>query len=103
MLDLDYVGLISTNMAELLVSGITEMSYRECAAKVSQRTGQSISAMGVWNVIQVLEEKVCEEEKELTEAHKAGKAHGIKEVPMLFKEADGVYINFQGKERKSTG
>ena len=87
-------------MAELLVSGITEMSYRECAAKVSQMTGQSISAMGVWNVIQALGEKVCEEEKELTEAHKAGKVHGGKEVPVLFEEADGVYINLQGKESK---
>ena len=103
MLDLDQVGLISTNMAELLVSGITEMSYRECASKVSQMTGQSISAMGVWNVIQALGEMVCEEEKELTEAHKAGKVHGGKEVPVLFEEADGVYINLQGKDRKSTG
>ena len=103
MLDLDHVGLISTNMAELLVSGITEMSYRECAAKVSQMTGQSISAMGVWNVIQALVEKVCEEEKELTEAHKAGKVHGEKEVPVLFEEADGVYINLQGRDRKKSG
>ena len=103
MLELDNVGLISTNMAELLVSGITEMSYRECAAKVSQMTGQTISAMGVWNVIQALGEKVCEEEKELTEAHKAGKVHGAKEVPVLFEEADGVYINLQGKDRKNTG
>ena len=100
-LELDNVGLISTNMAELLVSGITEMSYRECAAKVSQMTGQSISAMGVWNVIQALGAKVCEDEKELTEAHKAGKVHGSKEVPVLFEEADGVYINLQGKDRKS--
>lgn len=102
-LALNNVGLISTNMAELLVSSITEMSYRECAAKVSQMTGQSISAMGVWNVIQALGEKVCEEEKELTEAHKAGKVHGAKEVPVLFEEADGVYINLQGKDRKNTG
>ena len=35
-LELDNVGLISTNMAELLVSSITEMSYRECAAKVTR-------------------------------------------------------------------
>lgn len=62
-LELENVGLISTNMAELLVKGITEMSYRECAAKVSEMTGQSISAMGVWNVIQALGEKVCKEEK----------------------------------------
>lgn len=102
MLELEQVGLISMNMAELLVSGITEMSYRECAAKASQMTGQTISAMGVWNVIQALGAKVCEEEKELTEAHKAGKIQGEKEVPVLFEEADGVFINLQGKDRKSS-
>ena len=75
----DNVGLISTNMAELLVKGITELSYRECAKKVSEMTGQTISAMGVWNVIQALGEKVCEEEKQLVEEHKKGHVHGGKE------------------------
>lgn len=103
MLDLENVGLISMNMAELLVSGITELSYRECAAKASMMTGQTISAMGVWNVIQALGAKVCEEERELVEAHKAGKIQGTKEVPVLFEEADGVYIKLQGKDRKSSG
>lgn len=45
-LELNNVGLISTNMAELLVKGITELSYRECASQVSKMTGQTISAMG---------------------------------------------------------
>ena len=99
-LELENVGLISTNMAELLVKGITELSYRSCAAKVSEMTGQSISAMGVWNVIQALGEKVCEEEKALVESHKKGCLHGEKEVPVLFEEADGVYISLQGKDRK---
>ena len=100
-LDLANVGLISTNMAELLVKGITELSYRECAAKVSEMTGQTISAMGVWNVIQALGEKICEEEKALTEDYKKGRLKGEKEVPVLFEEADGVYINLQGKDRKN--
>lgn len=100
-LDLANVGLISTNMAELLVKGITELSYRECAAKVSEMTGQTISAMGVWNVIQALGEKICEEEKELTEDYKKGHLKGEKEVPVLFEEADGVYIKLQGKDRKN--
>lgn len=99
-LELENVGLISTNMAELLVKGITELSYRACAAKVSEMTGQSISAMGVWNVIQALGEKVCEEEKALVESHKKGHLHGEKEVPVLFEEADGVYISLQGKDRR---
>ena len=99
-LELDHVGLISTNMAELLVKGITELSYRECASQVSEMTGQTISAMGVWNVIQALGEKVCEEEAELTEEYKKGHLKGKKEVPVLFEEADGVYIKLQGKDRK---
>lgn len=99
-LELTNVGLISTNMAELLVKGITELSYRECAQKVSEMTGQTISAMGVWNVIQALGEKVCEDEKALTEEHKKGHIKGEKEVPVLFEEADGVYLKLQGKDRK---
>lgn len=101
-LELDQVGLISTNMAELLVKGITELSYRECAAKVSEMTGQTISAMGVWNVIQALGEKVCEEEAQLVEEHKKGHIQGKKEVPVLFEEADGVYVKLQGKDRKNS-
>ena len=99
-LELDHVGLISTNMAELLVKGITELSYRECARQVSEMTGQTISAMGVWNVIQALGKKICEEEAELTEEYKKGHLKGEKEVPVLFEEADGVYIKLQGKDRK---
>lgn len=94
-LEISGVGLISMNMAEQMVSGITEMSYRECASKVTEMTGQSISAMGVWNVIQALGEKVCDEEQELVKAHKAGLVHGDKEAPVLFEEADGVYIRLQ--------
>ena len=58
-------------MAELLVKGITVLSYRECVRQVSEMTGQTISAMAVWNVIQAL---------------------GKRAVPVLFEEADGVYI-----------
>ena len=99
-LSLENVGLISENYASLLVSEVTELSYRECAGKVTAMTGQSISAMGVWNVIQKLGEKVCREEKELVKDHKAGRIKGVKEAPVLFEEADGVWLDLQGKDRK---
>ena len=51
-LELENIGLISTNMAELLVKGITEQSYRACAAQISETTGQTISAMGVYIKLQ---------------------------------------------------
>lgn len=98
-LELDNIGLISTNMAELLVKSVTEMSYRQSAAKVTEMTGQSISAMGVWNVIQALGEKVCEDEKELVKEHKAGHVQGECCTPVLFEETYGVYVNLQGKDR----
>lgn len=99
-LEISGVGLISMNMAEQMVSNITEMSYRETAEKITEMTGQSISAMGVWNVIQSLGDKVCEEEKELVEAHKSGQIKGDKEAPVLFEEADGVYVRLQKEKQK---
>ena len=99
-LEIPCVGLISMNMAEQMVSAITEMSYRETADKITEMTGQAISAMGVWNVVQGLGEKVCEEERELVRAHKAGQVQGEKESPVLFEETDGVYVKLQ-REKQS--
>lgn len=65
-------------MAKLLAKGIAEQSYRGSAAQVSKATGQTISAMGVWNFIQALGEKACEG------------------------EVDGIYIKLQGKDRRSS-
>lgn len=101
-LEISGVGLISMNMAEQMVSNITEMSYRETAEKITEMTGQSISAMGVWNVIQNLGDKVCEEEQELVKAHKEGQVKGEKEAPVLFEETDGVYVRLQ-REKQDKG
>lgn len=95
------VGMISQNLADQLVSGITEMSYRECAAKVSAMTGQSISHTGVWKTIQALGEKVCDDEKALVKAHKSGAIQGDKKTPVLFEEADGVLVGLQREKNRS--
>ena len=95
------VGLISMNMAEKLVSGITEMSYRECAKELTETTGQSISAMGVWNVIQALGESVREEERQLVEKNRSGELENGEVVPVLFEETDGIYLKLQREKKKS--
>lgn len=99
-LSLNRIGLISENYVELLISSVTEMSYRNCAEKVSETTGLPISHTGVWNVIQALGEKLEKEEKELVETDKHAQIKGAKEAPVLFEEADGVWLNLQGKDRK---
>lgn len=100
-LGLDPVGLISTNMSELLVKGITELFYRECASQVSEMTGQTTSAMGAWNVIQALGEKVCEEKAELTEEYKKGHLKGKKRFLSRLKKRMEFISNCRGKTEKS--
>lgn len=99
-LKLNSIGLISENYVELFISSITEMSYRNCAEKVSETTGLSISHAGVWNIIQALGEKLENDEKELVATSKHQQIRGSREVPVLFEEADGVWLNLQGKDRK---
>lgn len=99
-LNLNRIGLISENCVELLISSITEMSYRNCAEKISETTGLPISHTGVWNVIQALGEKLENDEKELVETDAHEQVKGSREAPVLFEEADGVWLNLQGKDRK---
>jgi len=102
-LKLNGIGLISENIVELLVSSVTEMSYRNCAEKISETTGLPISHTAVWNIVQALGEKLENDEKELVEADKHEQIKGSKEVPVLFEEADGVWLNLQGKDRERRG
>lgn len=102
-LKMNRIGLISENYVELLVSSITEMSYRNCADRATEMTGLPISHTGVWNIMQVLGEKLEGDEKRLVDSNKNNQLKGEREVPVLFEEADGVWINLQGKDRKRRG
>ncbi len=60
----------------------------------------SISAGGVWNVVQRLGERISEEEEHAVKQMNAGQAEGAKEIPVLFEEMDGVWLNMQDKNHK---
>ena len=57
---MDKIGLISTNLAEKIALTVTESPYRTTAELISQTCGQSISAQGVWNMMQRLGERIDE-------------------------------------------
>ena len=103
LLGFDTIGQISTNLAEKIVENASITSYRNAADNITELTGQGISHGGVWNVVQALGQKVREEETELAKAAEKNQLCGGKEVPVLFEEADGVYINIQGKDRPKSG
>lgn len=99
-MQMDKIGLISTNLAEKLAMTVTESPYRVTADIISSTCGQSISAGGVWNVMQRLGERISEEEEYAVRQMEADQTAGEREIPVLFEEMDGVWLNMQDEHHK---
>lgn len=99
-MQMDKIGLISTNLAEKIALTVTESPYRVTADIISSTCGQSISAGGVWNMMQRLGERIDEEECHAVKQMNAGQTQGDKIVPVLFEEMDGVWLNMQDEHHK---
>lgn len=99
-MQMDKIGLISTNLAEKIAMTVTESPYRVTADAISSTCGQSISASGVWNIMQRLGERISEEEEHAVKQMNAGQPEGQREVPVLFEEMDGVWLSMQDEHHK---
>lgn len=73
------------------------------AQTVSELTNQTISHQGVWNVIQAVGQRQEKKENELVKVYKNNELRGTREVPILFEEADGIWLSMQGRSRKKRG
>ena len=96
----DKIGLISTNLAEKIALTVTESPYRTTADIISQTCGQSISAQGVWNMMQRLGERIDEEEVYAVKQMEADQTEGTQELPVLFEEMDGVWLHMQDEHHR---
>jgi hypothetical protein len=103
VLNLESFGKISSNLASMIADCASDCSFRESAKKISSMTGQSISHGGAWNVIQEVGRRLSEKEERDARLSDLGKAEGDLVTPILFEEADGVWINMQGKNRPKKG
>ena len=99
-MQMDKIGLISTNLAEKIALTVTELSYRVSADTISNTCGQSISAGGVWNMMQRLGERIDEEESHAVKQMNADQTEGERIIPVLFEEMDGVWLNIQDEQHK---
>ena len=97
---MDKIGLISTNLAEKIALTVTESPYRTTADIISQTCGQSISAQGVWNMMQRLGERIDEEEMHAVKQMEAEQTEGTRPLPVLFEEMDGVWLSMQDEHHK---
>ena len=93
-------GQVSANLAFKIAENACISSYRNTAKNITELTGQRISHGGAWNIIQALGEAIKKEEDEYAKLTEEDKIIGTKETKILFEEADGVYINIQGKKAK---
>ena len=99
-MQMEKIGLISTNLAEKIALTVTESPYRVSADIISDTCGQTISHGGVWNLIQQLGERICEEENHAVQQMEADQAEGKRAVGILFEEMDGVWLRMQDSRHK---
>ena len=95
-------GKVSSNLVEKVVEvvPITD-SYRKSETVIEETTNTTISHEKIRKIIVDIGEKITKKEKEESKLLDKGQLiAGLKEVTALFEEADGIWINLQGKDRK---
>ena len=95
-------GNISNNLVEKVVEvvPITD-SYRKAETVIDETTNTSLSHEKIRSIIVKLGDKITSKEKEERKLFDKNQlVAGLKEITALFEEADGIWINLQGKDRK---
>lgn len=100
-LKLSEFGKISENLVDKILNIAVETnSYRDAAEQIMQLLNISISHETVRDIVIKAGMKIIEKENEEIKLDKKDKlVAGTKEIPVLFEEADGLWINLQGKDR----
>lgn len=95
-------GRVSSNLLEKVVEivPITD-SYRKAETTIDTTTNTSLSHEKIRNVIVKIGDMITNKEKEERKLFDKNQLiAGLKEITALFEEADGIWINLQGKDRK---
>ena len=93
------VGLFSENMANLIIKECINEPYNKAAASVSAATGNNISSVGAWKLVQEVGRNIEADENLNIQDMERGINKGAKQTSILFQETDGVYLKMQGKDR----
>ncbi|HBR28794.1 MAG TPA: ISLre2 family transposase [Firmicutes bacterium] len=97
------IGRVSSNLAEKIVERALEEPYRKTAQAIESLSNKGLSHTAVWNVVQVVGEKLDAQERQLIREYQQGKSKGQRCVKVLFHEADGIWLSMQGKDRPCKG
>ena len=101
ILKISAVGKISQNLAETVMEvAVNSPSYRKAEENIDAMTNCPISHEGIRDKVIEIGDKIGKKEKEEVFFMKKNQlVKGLKEIAALFEEADGIWINLQGKDR----
>ena len=96
------VGKVSVNLAEkALAIAVNTPSYRKGEEEIKNNTNCTLSHEGLRDIVIKTGKKIEEKEDEEIELYDKEKLiKGTKKIVALFEEADGLWVNLQGKDRK---
>ena len=95
-------GNISENLVEKIIEvvPITD-SYRKAEEVIKETTNATLSFEWIRKITLDVGDKIAEREREERKLMKKGQLlAGLKQITALFEEADGLWINLQGKDRE---
>lgn len=95
-------GKVSENLIEKIIETvpITD-SYRKAETVIKETTNATLSFEAIRTIIMKIGDKITRKEKEERKFLKKGQLiEGLKQITALFEEADGIWINLQGKDRQ---
>ena len=95
-------GKVSSNLAQKVIETVPVTdSYRKAEKVIEGTTNTTLSHEKIRNIVVKIGERITNKEKEERKLFdKKQLIAGLKEVIALFEEADGLWINLQGKDRK---
>ena len=87
-------------VVETILKRCTETSFRKAAASVSEMTGLTVSHATAWSMFQEFGRCLSYHDQTLVDKDQRNELDGPKAVPVLFEEADGIYVPTQKRGRK---
>ena len=102
VLNISAEGKVSSNLVEKVIETVPVTdSYRKSEKVIEETTNTTLSHEKIRNVVVKIGERITNKEKEERKLFdKKQLIAGLKEVTALFEEADGLWINLQGKDRQ---
>ena len=101
VLNISTEGKVSSNLAQKVIETVPVTdSYRKAEKVIEGTTNTTLSHEKIRNIVVKVGERITNKEKEERKLFdKKQLIAGLKEVTALFEEADGLWINLQGKDR----